>query len=392
MRQSLRLGKVAGIPVGMHWSVGVIVALIASILGTSVLPAVLPGHRVGLYWIVAVAAALVFAASLLAHELAHAVVAKRHGVQVRSITLWMLGGVAELGGDPPDPGADLRIALAGPAASLAAGAVLGGLAFAIGRAPGPLAAATAAAAAWLAIMNGILAVFNLLPGAPMDGGRVLRALLWRRHGDRQRAALTAAAAGRYLGIGLMVLGLTEALLTGDLVSGLWLVLVGWFLENAARAEAGATVASSALRGLRVEEVMTADPDVAPAWNTVLDFAERVLAYSRQSAFPVIDVGGRLTGVVTTDMLARVRPADRAALRVGQIAREVPPDYLAAPADPVAPLLTRPPVAGEVAAVVMDGGRIVGLVTTENLRWVIRRAQVLGDLGRGRTGELASTEP
>lgn len=391
MRQSLRLGRVAGIPVGVHWSVGVIVMLIASILSTNVLPAALPGHRVGLYWIVAVAAALVFAASLLAHELAHAVVAKRHGVQVRSITLWMLGGVAELGDDPPDPAADLRIALAGPAASVVAGAVLAGLAIAIGRAPGPLAAAVAAAAAWLAIMNGMLAVFNLLPGAPMDGGRVLRAVLWRRYGDRRRAALAATKVGRYLGFGLMALGLAEALWTGYLVSGLWLVLVGWFLESAARAEARATMVGWAVRGLLVEDVMTPDPDVAPGWNTVPEFAERVLAYSRQSAFPVIDAGGRLTGVVTNDMLARIRPAERPAVRISQVAREVPDDYLAAPADPVAPLLARPPLAGEVVAVVLDGERVAGIVTTENLSWVVRRAQVLGDLSRHGAGDLAAAE-
>jgi len=389
MRQSVRLGRIAGIPVGVHWSVGVILVIIADLLGAGVLPAVLPHQPGALYWTAAVIAAVVFAGSLLAHEMAHAIVAKRHGTEVRSITLWMLGGVAELGGDPPDPGADLRIALAGPLTSLAAAGVCYGLAAAIGQLPGPGARVAAAAASWLALMNGMLAVFNLLPGAPMDGGRVLRAVLWRRYGDRQRAALAATRAGRFLGYGLMAVGAAEFLLTGNLLGGVWLVLIGWFLESAARAEAGATVAATALSGLRVADVMTPEPELAPGWNTVQDFAASVVARSRQAAFPVVGFDGRLAGIVTSEMLARTRPADRAELRLDQIAVPVPPPYLAAPEDEAARLLTRPPLAGVVAAVVLDGGRVTGIVTADDLTWIIRRsrldvrpADLAGDLTGG----------
>jgi len=373
MRQSLRLGKVAGIPVGVHWSVGVILALIADILAASVLPAAVPRQPPATYWLVAILAAVVFAASLLAHELAHAIIARRHGIRVRSITLWMLGGVAELDGDPPDPGADFRIAIAGPAASLAAAVVLYGLALGIGYAGGPAAAVTAAT--WLALMNGLLAVFNLLPGAPMDGGRVLRAILWRRYGDRQRAALAATRGGRYVGFGLMLLGLADVLFFANLLGGLWFVLIGWFLENAARAEAAATIATSALRGLTVADVMTPDPAIAPAWNTVLDFAERVAAHTRQSAFPVIGFDGQLAGIVTTEALARIRPADRYELRLRQVAIAVPPQYMAAPTDPAAPLLTRAPLGGEVLAVVLAHDQVVGLVTAADLSWAVQGASL-----------------
>src|ERR1022692_1109065 len=376
MRQSLRLGKVAGIPVGVHWSVGVILVLIADILATSVLPAALPHQPPAVTWSVAILAAVVFAASLLAHELAHAIIARRHGVRVRSITLWMLGGVAELDGDPPDPGADFRIAIAGPATSLGAAVVLYGFALGISYAGGPAAAVTAAT--WLALMNGLLAVFNLLPGAPMDGGRVLRAFLWRRYGDRQRAALAATRGGRYVGLGLMLLGVADVLFFANLLGGLWFVLIGWFLENAARAEAAATIATSDLRGLTIADVMTLDPAIAPAENTVLDFAERVAAHTRQSAFPVIGLDGQLAGIVTTESLARIRPADRYELRISQVAIAVPPQYLAAPADPVAPLLTRAPLGGEVLAVVLSRdqhGQVTGLVTTSDLSWVVQAARL-----------------
>lgn len=373
MRQSLKLGKVAGIPVGMHWSVGVILVLIADILATGVLPAALPHQSAVVYWSVAALAAIVFAASLLAHELAHAIIAKRHGIKVRSITLWMLGGVAELDGDPPDPGADFRIAIAGPAASLGAALVLFGLARGIDYAGGPAAAVVAAT--WLAVMNGLLAVFNLLPGAPMDGGRVLRAILWRHYGDRQRAALAATRGGRYVGFGLMLLGVADVLIWANLMGGLWFVLIGWFLESAARAEAAATIAGSALRGLRVADVMTPDPDIAPAWNTVQEFADRVAAHTRRRAFPVIGFDGHLAGIVTTAALARIRPAERSALRIDQVALAVPPQYLAAPDDPAAPLLNRPPLGGEVVAVVLAHGQVVGLVTADELNWVVQRARL-----------------
>ncbi len=388
MRQSVRLGTVAGVPLGMNWSVVVIVAIIADILGAGVLPAALPHQPTALYWAVAVLAALVFAASLLAHELAHAIVAKRHGMKVRSITLWMLGGVAELEGDPPDPGADLRIALAGPATSMAAAILLYGVALAIADVGGPAATLAAAAVAWIALMNGVLAVFNLLPGAPMDGGRVLRAVLWRRYGDRQRAALAATRVGRYLGFGLIALGVAEILVTRDLLGGLWLMLIGWFLESAARAEAQATLAGSALAGLRVEDVMTPDPGIAPAWSTVQDFAGRVLAHSRQAVFPVIGFDGQLVGIVTSDRLARIRPDERAVLRVEQVAIPVPSAYLAAPGDPAAALLTRPLLAGALAAVVLDGGRVTGIVTADDIGWVLRRARLLGQPGTRPADDLA----
>ena len=209
MRQSVGLGRVAGIPVGMHWTVAVILVIIAEILGASVLPAALPHQPTVVYWAAAAAAALVFAGSLLAHELAHSLVAQRNGVRVRSITLWMLGGVAELAGEPPNAVADLRIALAGPAASLAQAAVFGGVALAISYSGG--SAVAVAAAGWLAVMNGALAVFNMLPGAPLDGGRVLRAVLWRIYQDRMRAAVAAARAGRYLGFAIIAVGLAELL-------------------------------------------------------------------------------------------------------------------------------------------------------------------------------------
>jgi len=374
VKQTVRLGRVGGVPVGAHWSVVVILALIAELLAVAVLPAAFPHQSTALYWAAAGVAAVVFLASLLAHELAHALVARRNGVGVRSITLWMLGGMAELDADAPSAGADLRIALAGPAASLAAGLVLFGAGAAIAAAGGPGVAV--AAATWLAVMNGVLAVFNLLPGAPLDGGRVLRAALWRHYGDRERAERGAARAGRVLGAALIGLGIGELLALRSF-SGLWLMLIGWFLITTAAAEEKAAAAKAALAGLRVADVMTTDLELAPGWEIVSEFIGRAAARSRQDAFPVVSPDGGLAGVVLASQLARMSAGSRARLRLDQVALAVPPDYRVAPDDPAGPLLTRRPLGGQVAAVVLAGGHVMGLVMVSDLQRALRWRALTG---------------
>lgn len=375
MRQTVSFGRIAGIPVGASWSAMVTLAVIVDLLAAGALPAAVPRQPVALYWGVGVAAAVAFLASLLAHELAHALVARRYGIRIRSVTLWMLGGVTRLDGDPSTPRADLQIALAGPAASLLTGAVFFGLAAAISAASGPRVAT--AATMWLALMNGVLAAFNLLPGAPLDGGRVLRAALWHHWADRQRAELGAASAGRVIGTVLAILGVAEVLLTRELVGGLWLVLLGWFMTSAAAVEQGAAAARALLAGVRVADVMTPDPDLAAAWLTAAEFIRQLGGRSAQTAFPVIGPDGRLTGIVTVTRLSRLPGQSRDQVRLRQLAVPVPEEYLASPADPAAQLLSRSPLSGEVVAVVEDGGHITGLVTAENMRQALRWRKLAG---------------
>jgi Zn-dependent protease len=348
----------------------VIVALIGWILGASVLPGLVPGQPAVAYWAVAVPGALLFVAALLAHELTHAVVAHRKGVPVRSITLWALGGVAELGGSPPTARADLEIAAAGPAASLAAGLVFGGIWLAL-RAAGGLELLSAALI-WLAVMNGIVAAFNLLPGAPLDGGRILRGALWLHYRDRARAARAATAAGRVVGVLLIGAGFGQLLAWHD-VGGLWLALIGMFVIGAATAEAGAEAATAALGGLLVRDVMTPGPAVGASWMSVADFIERVAIHSDQNVFPVIGLDGAITGVTGLGRISPLPAGERATTTVAQVMLPVPAAYLAAPEDPAAPLLSRPPLAGELAAIVLTDGRVVGLVTLEQLQRAAHRA-------------------
>jgi Zn-dependent protease len=372
MKQSIRLGRVAGVPVGMHWSVVVIVGLIAAILGGQVLPQMTPGQSPAAYWAVAIPGALLFVLALLAHELAHAFVARRAGVPVRSITLWALGGVSELGAEPPSARADLRIAAAGPATSLVAAGLFLALAVGVNVAGGP--AIGVAALVWLTYMNALLAVFNLLPGAPLDGGRILRAVLWMRHGDRSRAARTATGAGRLIGGLLIGLGAAE-LIFWDGTGGLWLMVIGVFLISAASAEAAAQTATDALGGLLVSDIMTPEPAIGAGWITVGDFIDRVAQHSAQTMFPVVGIDGALIGIVGLGRLSRLPPDTGRLSRLQDVAIPVPPAYVARPDDPARSLITQPPLDRELAAVVVTEGRIIGLVTTENLSRAIQRARL-----------------
>jgi Zn-dependent protease len=233
VRPSISLGRVAGIKVGVNASVFLIVVILVSGLATGQLPAAFPDRSIPAYVIAAIIAAVLFLASLLAHELAHSLVARRNGVEVESIVLWLLGGVAQLRGEARTPGADFRIAIVGPLTSL-------GLAIGFGLAAGGLAFLGATGLpfgvlAYLAATNAMLAVFNLIPAAPLDGGRVLRAALWRWRGDRQAAAVNAARAGTVLGLVFIALGVLQVV-TGYRLSGVWLALIGWFVVSAATAE------------------------------------------------------------------------------------------------------------------------------------------------------------
>lgn len=232
MRDSLRLGKFAGISVGLHWSIALIAGLFVITLAGTILPATVPGYATAAYLAVAVATTVAFLGSIIAHELGHSVVAERNGVGVAGITLFALGGVAKLEGEPRTPGVAARIALAGPAVSVAIG--VAALIFAASLGAIGLSPVLVAGITWLGIVNIIMAVFNMVPALPLDGGRVLQAALWKRNGNQHEATISAATLGRYIGFALIAFGLWQFLGGG---SGLWTALIGWFVASSARAEA-----------------------------------------------------------------------------------------------------------------------------------------------------------
>ncbi|BBZ44790.1 site-2 protease family protein [Mycobacterium parmense] len=359
MHDAIPLGRIAGFPVKVHWSVLVILWLFTWSLA-STLPSSAKGYAPQAYWLAGGCGAVVLLASLVAHELAHALVARHFGVAVGDVTLWLFGGVTTLKGEAKTPRAALRIAIAGPATSLALAAGFGGLVAAlrtVGAAP-----IAVGVASWLAGINLLLGLFNLLPGAPLDGGRVLRAYLWRRHGDSVRAGIGAARAGRVLAFVLIGLGLVEFGF-GGLVGGVWLAFIGWFIFAASREEEGRITAQQMFEGVRVADAMTARPHTAPGWITVEDFIQRYVLGDRHSAYPVADVNGTIVGLVTLTQLRGVAPARRAATRVGDIALPMQAVPTAAPQEPLTRLLERMAPAGSPGrALVVEDGRVVGIVT------------------------------
>ncbi|MFJ9865689.1 site-2 protease family protein [Streptomyces sp. NPDC101165] len=370
MDETLPLGRIAGVRVGLHWSVLVIVALVTVALAHGRFPAGHPGHSAIAYWALAVVTAVVFLVSLLAHELAHAVVARRNGVQVEGITLWMLGGAARLRSEAPSPAAELRIAGVGPLTSLLAGAVLAGAA--VGLDALHASGLVVEAVAWLAAINVLLAVFNALPAAPLDGGRLLRAYLWHRTGDRLKATRDTSAAGRALGWFMVLTGFADVLFAGD-VSGLWPALIGWFLITVATAEARQAQIRGVLDGVPVRRVMTPDPVTVPATASLSDFlAEGPFGPYRHSAFPVLAADGSLAGLITVRRLEVTPPQARANTTVRDVMRPLGELVTATPEEPVLDLLPRLEESPVRRALVLDNGRLVGILTvadiTRGLAW------------------------
>ncbi|MGW2491483.1 site-2 protease family protein [Streptomyces sp. NPDC001606] len=370
MEETLPLGRIAGVRVGLHWSVLVIVALVTVTLARGRLPAAHPGHSPAAYWGLAVLTAVVFLGSLLAHELAHAVVARRNGVEVEGITLWMLGGAARLRGEAPSPAAELRIAGVGPLTSLVAGGVLAGVA--VGLDALHVSGLLVEAVAWLAAINVLLAVFNALPAAPLDGGRLLRAYLWHRTGDRLRATRGASAAGRGLGWFMVLAGFADVLFAGGL-SGLWAALLGWFLVAAATAESRQAEMRGALEGVPVSRVMTPSPVTVPVTATLAGFlAEGAFGAYRHSAFPVLASDGSVAGLLTVRRAQAAAPQERAYTTVGAVMHPLGEVVTAAPDEPVLDLLPRLESSPGRRALVLDGGRLVGILTvadvTRALAW------------------------
>jgi Zn-dependent protease len=349
--------------VNVHWSVLVILWLFTWSLATT-LPGTVKGYSSLGYWLAGACGALVLLASLLAHELAHAVVARRAGVAVGSVTLWLFGGVTHLGGEAKTPKAAFRIAIAGPATSLALAATFGVVVAALDTVRA--APIVVGVASWLAVINLLLGLFNLLPGAPLDGGRVLRAYLWRRHGDIVRAGIGAAHAGRVVAFILIALGLAE-FVAGGLVGGVWLAFIGWFIFAASREEETRISTQQLFAGVRVSDAMTARPHTAPGWITVEDLIQGYVLGDRHSAYPVADRDGSIVGLVTLTQLRDVAPSRRSTTSVDEIALPLHSVPTAASQEPLTALLERMAPAGPRSrALVTDAGGVVGIVTPSDL--------------------------
>ena len=280
---NIRLGRFGGVEIRVNWSWLVILALIVWSLTDGVFPSQNPGLSRGVHLAMAIVAALLFFASLLLHELGHSWQARREGVEIDGITLWLFGGVSQFKTRFPSAGAEFRIAVAGPLVSLILGVVFVLIALA------GLPSAVDGVAAWLGYINLALLVFNLIPALPLDGGRVLRAALWQIRGDLAWATRVATDIGRGFGYLFIALGIAMFIFQGSF-SGAWLAFIGWFLLQAATAEARYIATEAALDGLRVRDLMVRNPVTVDGNLTVAQFMDDVARSHRFTTYPVVDAG------------------------------------------------------------------------------------------------------
>jgi Zn-dependent protease len=287
----LTIAWIWGIPISVHVSWLLVFALVASSLAAGYFPERQPGWGAPTRWVLGALTSLAFFASVLVHELGHSRVALRYGIPIRGITLFVFGGVAQIGREPDSPGAEFRIAIAGPLTSLALAALFGG----VGTVAGSMALVSVPAL-WLARINLAVALFNLLPGFPLDGGRVLRAAVWAWTGSFDRANRTAAAAGEVLALALIGVGVLRAI-GGDIAGGIWMALIGWFLQSAVAAGRAEAALRDLLRGATVSQAMARDcPSVAPDLTLERLVHDEVLGAGRRCF--VVAEDGHLRGLLT----------------------------------------------------------------------------------------------
>ncbi|MDH4364700.1 MAG: site-2 protease family protein, partial [Acidimicrobiia bacterium] len=311
---TLRLGRVLGIPVEIHWSILGVVALITGNLAIRALPLYAPGTDLRWRLVAALVGVILFFASILAHELGHSLVALGHGVGVSGITLWLVGGMAELDRMVPTARAEARIAAAGPAVSGLLAVFFSAVAV-IGYELGAWRLAVAVAA-WLGFVNLIVGVFNLAPAAPLDGGRILTAALWRRMGDAERARVLAGRCGLVLSV-LLVLGGVVQLMTVGLLEGWVMAVVGLFVFQAARTEIRSAVVRGRLRSTPVAALAAASPPSLPDSTSVLQLGRWAgEGASRDTAYPVVRWGLEPVGYVVPGALASIPPAQQSWTQVG----------------------------------------------------------------------------
>lgn len=359
---AIKLFSMGGFDIKLDPSWFFIAALITWTLSTQYFPVVLPEQSSSTYSALAVIAMLGFFGSLLLHELAHSVVARRFGVRIKGITLFLFGGVAELESEVPTSTAELWIALAGPAMSVCLGAGF----FLFSGAAGLVTAnpALPTVLTYLATINFIIAIFNMVPAFPMDGGRVLRAYLWHRHGDVLRATRTAAQSGTFFGYALTFLGLL-ALIQGGAMAGLWYILIGFFVLGAARSAYQNQLMQSTFSGKTVEDVMIRHPVVVSPELALSEFVNQIMLKHKVSFVPVV-ADGVLIGQIDKAVLSAIDRENWTNTRVGDVFEGLDVASTVRSDMPIEELLKEVAKTGTRKFLVVDDHALKGVITLANM--------------------------
>ncbi|MEO6223781.1 MAG: site-2 protease family protein [Vicinamibacterales bacterium] len=383
MKPSITLGRLFGVEIGLHYSWFIIALLITLSLGGH-FGASNPVWSRAIVWTSAVVTALLFFVSIVIHELSHALVARARGVPARSITLFALGGVATMERPAPDARSEFWIAVAGPVASVAIGLGCYALAASLGWSPQAEVGPSTAVLGWLGYINISLAVFNLIPGFPLDGGRILRAVLWARSGDADRATITAARVGQAVAFGFILIGVMQ-FFAGAGVGGLWIAFIGWFLLQAAQASYAQVAVVADLRGVRVRDIMSTDCTTVDADMRVQTLVDEHLLRTGQRCF-VVGSRGRIVGLITSHEIKGVARDRWTTTSVGSVMR--PLDQLRTiqsdmPASDALTLMGREDVN---QLPVMSGARFEGIV---GRRHILQLLQTRADLNSPATPMAAA---
>ncbi|PYQ66137.1 MAG: site-2 protease family protein [Acidobacteria bacterium] len=358
----IELFEIFGFKVRIDLSWLVIAALVTWQLSALVFPAQLPGLAAGTYWIMGAAGALAYFLCLLLHELSHSLVARTYGVQIRGITLFLFGGIAEMAGEPPSPQSEFVIAAAGPAASFGLALACGGL-YLAGNVEGWPAPVTAVLG-YLGILNGSLALFNLIPAFPLDGGRLLRAILWGWRGSLRWATQVSAGVGS--GFGLLLIGLGVISVLNGVLSGVWLFILGLFVRNAATASYHQILLRPALEGEPVSRFRHPDPVTVPRAISVLGLVQSYIYRYHFKMFPVVDDAGRLLGCVTSRQVRALPRDEWDRQTVGSLAERCSPENTIQAGTDAMEALSRMSRTGISRLMVVDGDRLLGVLSLKDL--------------------------
>ena len=370
MKGSLRLGRIAGIEIGIHYTWLLAFILITWSLAQGFFPQAYPGWGPGTYWITGILAALILFVSVLLHELAHSLVAQARGLPVRSITLFIFGGVSTLEEEAKKPAIEFTMTIVGPLTSLALAVIFWGLSQLIDAPSSPAAAMLN----YLWQINALLAAFNLLPGFPLDGGRVLRSILWGTTGDLVRATNIAATVGRFFGWALIAFGVFQ-LLQGNFLGGLWIAFIGWFLSSAADVSRRDITLREHLSGVPVSEVMDPSTETISPETSVEEVVRGAFLQGHRRAVPV-GRDDRLVGIVTLTDVKELPQLKWTQTSVEEIMTRQPL-YRVTPDDDLNSAMRLIAQHDINQVLVLREGRLVGLLNRAD---IIRHLQLSQELG------------
>ncbi len=374
MGNALNLGKLFGIQFRLHYTWFIIFVLITVSFSWQIFPIDYPGWTQLLYWVMGIVTSFLFFASILAHELAHSLVGRANNIPIKSITLFIFGGVAQMTREARSAGAELKMAVAGPACSLA----IAGLFYSVWLFTRNAIVPVTAMAFQLAYINVALAAFNLIPGFPLDGGRVFRSILWQVTGNYERSTRIATRVGQGVGYLFIIGGILVVFMQPfglDWFSGLWLAFIGWFLENAASVSYRQAQWRGALQGLTASQVMTSDYPVIPLSITVSQLVQGYIFTSGHGCFLVADEGG-VRGILTLPNIKSVSQPNWGVTQVKEIMTPVDKLKMAHPDQDALSILEQMDESNINQMPVVSEGRVIGLITRDNLiRLLYTRSQL-----------------